>query len=92
MIIRTDITAGLPKRELTQPYVPEMALGETLTVLKGVLIEVTLQKHPQQTSDFITKITDKFNLGLDILHMHDTSGFGVLCAMAEAGRGVITVP
>lgn len=24
--------------------------------------------------------------------MHDTSGFGVLCAMAEVGRGVIMVP
>jgi hypothetical protein len=49
MIIRPDITTGLPERELTQPYVLETVSGETLTVLKGVLVELTLQRHPQQT-------------------------------------------
>jgi hypothetical protein len=49
MIIWPDITAGLLKRELTQLYVLEMASGETLTVLKGVLIGLTLLRHLQQT-------------------------------------------
>jgi hypothetical protein len=37
MIIRPNITAGLPEREVTQvtqPYIPHMVSGETLPMLK----------------------------------------------------------
>jgi hypothetical protein len=37
MITRPNITAGLPEREdtqVTQPYIPHMASGNTLPILK----------------------------------------------------------
>jgi hypothetical protein len=46
---RPDITAGLPKRELTWLYVLQMVSRETLPHLKEVLVELTLGCHPLRT-------------------------------------------
>jgi hypothetical protein len=39
---RPDITEGLPKRELSQPYILQIALMKSLPILKEVLVELTL--------------------------------------------------
>jgi hypothetical protein len=41
-IARLDITAGLPKRELTRSYILQMASVETHPVLKEALVELLL--------------------------------------------------
>lgn len=41
---RLDITAGLPKMELTRPYIQQMASVETHPVLKEALVELILGK------------------------------------------------
>jgi hypothetical protein len=38
MIARPDITAGLLRRELSRPYVLQMASGKTLPLLKEALV------------------------------------------------------
>jgi predicted aspartyl protease len=64
-IVRLDITAGLPVRELTRPYVLQMLSGKTLLILKEALVELTLGHCPLTTWLFVTKVTDEFILGLD---------------------------
>lgn len=41
IITRSDITAGLPETEQTQPYVLQTTSRKTLSVLKEVLVELT---------------------------------------------------
>jgi hypothetical protein len=41
--------------------------------MKEALVELTLGQLPQLTWVFITKIADKFILGLDVLHAHEAS-------------------
>jgi hypothetical protein len=41
MITRLDITTGLPKRDLTMPYVLQMASEEILPIVKEVLVKLT---------------------------------------------------
>jgi hypothetical protein len=38
VIARPDSTAGVPKRELTWPYFLQLAMGETLPVVKEALV------------------------------------------------------
>lgn len=70
---RLDIITGLLEREVTQLYVLPMASGETLPILKEMLVELTLGWRPLITWVLITKITDEFILGLDVLHIPDES-------------------
>lgn len=72
-IVRLDITAGLPERELTRPYVLQMVSGKTVPILKEALVELTLGQCPLTTWLFVTKVTDEFILGLDVLCAHDAS-------------------
>jgi hypothetical protein len=41
-IVRQDITAGLPEREQTWPYVLQMESGKTFPVLKEAIVEQTM--------------------------------------------------
>jgi hypothetical protein len=45
-IAMPDITAELPKRELSWPYVLQMGSVETFPVLKEELVELTFGWHP----------------------------------------------
>jgi hypothetical protein len=75
ILSRPGITAGLSKRELTLPYFPQMAPGETLPILMEALVEMTQEQSPQQIWAFVVEITDKFMLGLDVLHPQCVCGF-----------------
>jgi hypothetical protein len=44
-----------------------MVLGETLHVLKVMLVELTLGQHSLRTWIFITEITNEFIPGLDVV-------------------------
>jgi hypothetical protein len=54
---RLDITAGLPKSELTMPYALQIVSKDTTSILKEVLVELTRGWCPLTTWVFITKIT-----------------------------------
>jgi hypothetical protein len=73
VIARPDITVGLPKREMTQPYVLQMASGKTLPILKEALTELTLEQCSLTTWVFLAIIIDKLILGLDVLRTRDVS-------------------
>jgi hypothetical protein len=47
--------------------------GETLTILKEVFLTLTLGRHPLKIWVFITSITNKFILGLDIMRTYNAS-------------------
>jgi hypothetical protein len=66
-------SAGMPEREMTQPYVLQMALRDTLHVLKEDLIELTLGQHPIRAWMFCAKIIDKLFLELDVLWAYKAS-------------------
>lgn len=69
---RLDNTAGLPER--TQPaYVLQMASGETLPVFKEELVKLATGRRLLQTSVFVAEATDESIMGLDDLHVHDTT-------------------
>jgi hypothetical protein len=70
-VANADITAGLPKRELTLPYILQMASGKTLPILKKVLAELNLGRHLLLTWVFIARIANQFILGLDALPTYD---------------------
>jgi hypothetical protein len=64
-IIRLEITAGLT-RDLTMPYVLQMASGENFSTSKEVSVKLT-------TLVFIANIIDELFLGLDVLDAHIAS-------------------
>jgi hypothetical protein len=72
-IARPNITTGLPDRQQTWPYILQMASGKTLPVLMETLLKLALEWHLVQTWVSTAKITDKFILGLEVLHAHDVS-------------------
>jgi hypothetical protein len=80
-VARPDIVAGLPERELSQPYVLQTASGETIPVVKEAHVELTMGRHTLRSWVFVADIKDDFNLGLDILRAHDAS--------VDIGRRVI---
>jgi hypothetical protein len=45
-ITRPDISAGLPEKEIVWLYIMQMLSGETLPILKQVLMELSLGQHP----------------------------------------------
>jgi hypothetical protein len=71
-VARLDNTTGLPER--TQPaYVQQMASGETLPVLKKELVKLFMGRRLLLTTVFVAEATDEFFMGLDVLHVHDTT-------------------
>jgi hypothetical protein len=65
--IRPDSTARLPKRDLTWSCVLQTTPGETVPILKEVLVEMTMGQSPIYVRAYIAKITHKFILRLDVL-------------------------
>jgi hypothetical protein len=85
IVVRPDITAGWPERQLNQHFKLQMVSGEALPVLKEVFLTLTLGRCPLKIWVFVANITNEFILGLDILHAYDASvdiGRQSLC-MAE---------
>jgi hypothetical protein len=72
-VARPDIVAGLPERELSQPYVLQTASGETMPVVKETHVELTLGQRTLRSWMFVADIKDDFILGLDFLRAHDAS-------------------
>jgi hypothetical protein len=72
-VARPDIVAGLPERELSRPYVLQMASGETIPVVKEACVELTIGQRTLRSWVFVADITDNFILGLDILRAYDAS-------------------
>lgn len=73
---RNDIVAGQPERKLSQPYTLQTASQETITILKQALVQLTLGLSTLKICVFvakITKITDEFNLGLEVVRANDES-------------------
>jgi hypothetical protein len=68
----TDINAGLLERKLLPPFVLQTATDEIFHVLKESLVELTLRQSIPWIWALITKITDEFILGLDILQAYNT--------------------
>jgi hypothetical protein len=66
MIVRPDIT-GLHSRELIWTYILQVAQGETQSVFKKALVELSLGWHPLWTWVFVADITYEFILELDVL-------------------------
>jgi hypothetical protein len=65
-VARSDIVAGLPERELSQPYVLQTASGETIPVVEAH-VELTMGRSALRSWVFVADIKDDFILGLDIL-------------------------
>jgi hypothetical protein len=72
-IVRLDITAGLPERDLAMLYILQMASEEILSIPKEVLIKLTLGQCPLTSCVFVANIIDAFNRVLDVLHTYDAS-------------------
>jgi hypothetical protein len=72
-IVRPDITRGLPERDLSTPFVLQMASREILPIMKGVLVKLTLGQLPLTTWVLVTNITDEFTQGLYIMQAHNAS-------------------
>jgi len=72
-VARPDIVAGLPERELGQPYVLQTASGETIPAMKEAHVELTLGQRTLSSWVFVADIADEFILGLDLLRACDAS-------------------
>lgn len=84
-VARPNITAGWPERQPHQYYVLQTVSGEALPILKEVFLTLYLGRGPLKILVF-TNITNKFTLGLDILHTYDISvalGHQTLCLAEE---------
>jgi predicted aspartyl protease len=72
-VARPDIVAGLPERELSQPYVLQTASGETMPVVKEAHVELTMGQRTLRSWVFVADMADAFIMGLDILRANDAS-------------------
>jgi hypothetical protein len=72
-VVRPDIAAGWPERQLRQRFKLQTVSGETLPILKEVFLTVTLGRRPLKIWAFVADINNEFILGLDILRAHDAS-------------------
>jgi hypothetical protein len=86
-IILPDNIARMPERELTLSYVLQTTPGETLPILKEVLVEITMQHSPIHVWAFVAKITHKFILRLDV--MRCVHGSGMLHAVTGPRRDAV---
>jgi hypothetical protein len=66
-VARPDTVAGLPERELSRPYVLQMASSETIPVVKEAYTELTMGWRTLRSWVLDADIKDDFILGLDIL-------------------------
>lgn len=71
-IARPYIISQQPERKPSRPYILQMVSGETIPVLKEVLVELTLGQSALKIWVFITEITDELILELDVLRAYDT--------------------
>jgi predicted aspartyl protease len=72
-VARPDVVAGLPERELSQPYVLQTASGETMPVMKEAHVKLTIGQRTLRSWVFVADIADDLILGLDILRAQDAS-------------------
>jgi hypothetical protein len=72
-VTRPDITTRWPKRHPNQHYVLQTVFGKILPILKNIFLMLTLRRHPLKIWAFVANITNKFNLGLDILRAYNAS-------------------
>jgi hypothetical protein len=66
-VTQTDIVAGLPEREQSPKFALQVASGETLLILKEVLVTLTQGRHLLTTWIFVANIAEEFNMFLQIL-------------------------
>jgi predicted aspartyl protease len=71
-VARPDIVAGLPERELSQPYVLQTASGETIPVVQEAHVELIMGRRTLRSWVFVADIKDDFILGLDIICVRTT--------------------
>jgi hypothetical protein len=72
-VARPDVVAGLPERDLCQPYLLQTESGETMPVTKEAHVDLTLGQRTLNSWVFVADIKDDFILGLDIRRAHDAS-------------------
>ena len=68
-----NIVAGQPERKLSGTYVLQTASVETIPVLKGAFVELTLGRWALRIWVFVTEFTDRSILRLDVLRAYDAS-------------------
>jgi hypothetical protein len=70
---RSDIAAGCLEREPNPGFTLQSVSGESLPILKQILLLLNLGCRPLRIWVFVGNITDKLVLGLDILRAYDAS-------------------
>jgi hypothetical protein len=66
-VVRPDIAARWPERQLSQRFKLQAVSGETLS------LTLTLGRRPLKIRAFVTNITNELILGLDILRAYNAS-------------------
>jgi hypothetical protein len=59
-VVRPDIVARLPERELSRPYVLQTESGETIPVVKEARVELTIGRFTLRNWVFVADIKDDF--------------------------------
>lgn len=72
-VVRQNITAGLPEKYLSTPEALQMVSGQILPILKEALLKLTLGRRLLTKCVFVSKITDEFILGQNVLSTHAAS-------------------
>jgi hypothetical protein len=72
-VARLDIATGWSERQPNPGFMLQTVSGESLPILKEVLLTLILGRRPLRMRVFITNITNEFILGLDILCTYDAS-------------------
>jgi hypothetical protein len=72
-VVRPDIAAGWPERQLSQRFKPQTVSGERLPILKEAFLTLTLGRRPLKIWVFVANITNELIFGLDILRAYDAS-------------------
>jgi hypothetical protein len=72
-IERPDIAARWPERQPHPGFTLQIVSGESLPILKEVLLTLMLGRRPLKMWVFVANITDELILGLDILRAYDAS-------------------
>jgi hypothetical protein len=72
-VVRLDIAAGWPERQPNPGFTLQTVSGDSLPILKEVLLTLTPGRRPLSMWVFVANITDELILGLIILHTYDAS-------------------
>jgi hypothetical protein len=72
-VARPDIAAGWPKRQPNPGFTLQTVSGESLPILKEVLLTLNLGRRPLRMWVFVANITNEFILGLNILSAYGAS-------------------